>query len=55
MTTFKISIYKDGVFIRDIWADFITKKAALNWTLEAYKNIGVNLNLREIEVINPLA
>ncbi len=54
MKTYKISVYKNGHFIRDIWADFPTKKAALLWTIETYKSIDVILNPKEITIIDPL-
>ena len=53
MKTFKISVYLKGQFIRDIWSDFKSKKEALNWTINAYRDIGVILNPKEISIINP--
>lgn len=54
MKTFKISVYLNNQFIRDIWGDFKTKRAALLWTLETYKSIDVVLDPKEITITDPL-
>lgn len=50
MHTYKITVYKNNQYIRDIFADFETLKQAQKWTIQAYKSIGVSLSKKEIVI-----